>query len=61
MSKVEMLALRRFPRMDGQAILPIREGETFMADEKEVAALSASGKAKPIETKPAAAPGKKGS
>lgn len=56
---VEMRALRRFPRMEGQAIRPMRPGETFKADPKEVAALSASGKAELVETKPAK-PGKKG-
>lgn len=46
MKQVEMIALRPFPRMFGQAIRRLVEGETFLADEKETSALEAAGKAK---------------
>lgn len=57
---VQMRALRRFPRMDGQAIRPMQEGEEFSANFDEVARLSASGKAELVNPEQPAKRGKKG-
>jgi hypothetical protein len=59
MAQVEMRALRRFPRMEGDSVRPMQPGETFTVDASEVEALKAAGKAEPVELRPAT-PGKKG-
>ena len=56
--KVKMIALRSFPRMEGQAIIRMKEGDFFSEEAGRVPALEKSGKAKKVMPKPKPKPKK---